>query len=187
MSAASPTETEIKLRAPSPAAAAELLTTHGFSVARPRVFERNSLFDTADRELASSGRLLRVREAGGNSKLTFKGPPSPGKHKSREELELDMPDASTFMGILDRLGYKRSFIYEKYRTEFERDGENGIATLDETPIGIFLELEGDGGWIDATAAMLGFTEADYITSSYGRLYLEWCAARGVTPADMIWV
>jgi adenylate cyclase class 2 len=179
-------EIEIKLRAPNPSAAAELLTTHGFTLSKPRVFERNSVFDTPAQDLRASKRLLRVREAGGECKLTFKGEPEPGRYKSREELELDLGDASTFEQILARLGYQRSFAYEKYRTEFQDEKADGVATLDETPIGTFLELEGPAAWIDETAARLGFAESDYITASYGTLYLDWCRERGVVPGNMVW-
>ncbi|MBV9156122.1 MAG: adenylate cyclase, partial [Acidobacteriaceae bacterium] len=60
----------------------------------------------------------------------------------------------------------------------------GVVTLDETPIGTFLELEGPGDWIDETAKQLGFSRADYIVDSYGRLYLADCERRGVQPTNM---
>jgi len=179
-------EIEIKLRAPNPESASELLLTNGFSLAKERVYERNVLFDTPARQLQDAGELLRVREAGPDCKLTFKGVGTPGRYKSREELELDLSSARTFEQILHRLGFQRTFLYEKYRTEFQCDGSPGTVTLDETPIGTFLELEGDPQWIDATAAGLGFREEDYITRSYGRLYLEWCAEHGQLPGDMVW-
>jgi adenylate cyclase class 2 len=178
-------ETEIKLRAPDAAAAAELLTTHGFVLSNPRTHETNSLYDTETRDLQSSGRMLRVREAGGVCKLTFKGPANSGRHKMREEFEVEISDARTLKTIIQRLGYQKTFSYEKFRTEFDDDGR-GTAVLDETPIGVFLELEGATGWIDASAARLGFTESDYITSSYGRLYLEWCDEHHLTPGYMLW-
>ena len=78
-----------------------------------------------------------------------------------------------FGQILTRLGYQPSFAYEKFRTTFRAAGEEGIVTLDETPIGDFLELEGPGSWIDQTAITLGFGSADYITSSYAALYDEY--------------
>jgi adenylate cyclase class 2 len=115
--------------------------------------------------------------------LTYKGPPKNSKHKSREELEIMASDARTLGAILGRLGFQRVFRYEKYRTEFQR-GSTGIVTLDETPIGNYLELEGAPPWIDRTARLLGFTEPDYITLSYGSLYLDWCAREGHEPADM---
>jgi adenylate cyclase, class 2 len=91
----------------------------------------------------------------------------------------------TLAKILEQLGYRPSFRYEKYRTEFRRDDEAGVVTLDETPIGNFLELEGGGEWIDQTAQKLGFLPKDYVLESYGRLYLAECERRGVQPSHMV--
>jgi hypothetical protein len=35
------------------------------------------------------------------------------------------------------------------------------------------------------ARHMGFAERDYITASYARLYLEWCAEKGVKPSNMV--
>jgi adenylate cyclase class 2 len=117
--------------------------------------------------------------------LTYKGPALPGKHKDREELELPRLDPETARAILDRLGYQPVFRYQKFRTEFQQKGSSGMATLDETPIGTFLELEGRPTWIDRSARALGFADADYITASYGRLYLEWCREQSAAPGHML--
>jgi adenylate cyclase class 2 len=178
-------ETEIKLAVPDAAAARRLLRTSGFRVARRRAFESNAVFDTPERRFGRGGALLRVRESGRAAKLTYKGPAKPSKHKSREEREVEAGDAPTLRLILERLGFVRVFRYEKYRAEYRREETGGVVTLDETPIGVYLELEGTSGWIDRTARRLGFTEEDYITASYGRLYLEWCAERGRAPRDML--
>jgi adenylate cyclase class 2 len=178
-------ETEIKLPAADSRAARKLLQRAGFRVLRRRVFEANTVFDTPDLRLRASERLLRVREAGGVVTLTCKGPPAAGRHKSREELELEVSAAPAMTAILDRLGFRPVFRYEKYRTEYGRPGSAGVATVDETPVGVFLELEGPPRWIDRTARALGFGEADYITASYGRLYLDWCQRNGVAPGDML--
>lgn len=178
-------EIEIKLPVASTAQARRMLRTVGFRVFKPRVFERNTMFDTAKTALRKSSRLLRVREAGKAAKLTFKGPPDIGKHKSREELEVDIADAKTLAAIFNRLDYQPVFRYEKFRTEYRRPGSTGIATLDETPIGVYLELEGSPSWIDRTARLLGFAESDYLTASYARLYLDWCKDNGAPPAHML--
>ena len=68
---------------------------------------------------------------------------------------------------------------------YSRAGEAGVVTLDETPIGVFLELEGPAAWIDATAVVLGFSEADYITASYGSLFFQHREATGGTSRDMV--
>lgn len=178
-------EIEIKLPVDSAASARRLLQRAGFRVQRRRIFEANTVFDTPRGEMRSSRRLLRVREAGGEVKLTYKGPPEPGPHKSREELETGTGSARITGAILERLGYLPMFRYEKYRAEYRRPGSSGVATVDETPIGAYLELEGNARWIDRTARQLGFAPAQYITASYGSLYLEWCRERGVKPGNMV--
>ena len=177
-------ETEIKLAVKDARSARRLLREAGFVVSRPRVFETNTLFDTPDLSLRTSSRLLRIRQAGPVASMTYKGVPEIGKYKSREELELEISSAAAMMSIVERLGYRRMFRYEKYRTEFHQPRRAGIAMLDETPVGVYLELEGAPRWIDLSARRLGFQESDYITASYGRVYLEWCAANGRQPGDM---
>ena len=73
--------------------------------------------------------------------------------------------------MLSRLDFIPTFRYEKFRTEYHRAGETGVATLDETPIGVYLELEGAPAWIDRSARRLGFAESDYSTASYYGLYV----------------
>jgi adenylate cyclase class 2 len=167
-------EIEIKLAVSSADAARRLLRGAGFRLYRRRVLEANTVFDTPAARLRGSGCLLRVRQAGRRSTLTYKGAGQPGRFKSREELEVEISDMRAFIAILSRLGYREVFRYEKYRTEYKAaDSDVGHATLDETPIGIYLELEGPPAWIDAAARRLGFTRSEYITESYGRLFLEW--------------
>jgi len=165
--------------------ARRLLRAAGFRVFRRRVFEANMVFDTPRLTLRRNRTLLRVREAGGRATLTFKGVPLAGKHKVREELETEIPSARTLSQILERLGYRPAFRYEKFRAEYRAPGGAGIATLDETPIGVYMELEGGARWIDRMARKLGFHESDYITASYASLYLAWCKEHGVTPTNMV--
>lgn len=177
-------ETEIKLAVKDARSLRRLLREAGFVVSRRRVFEANTVFDTPELSLRTSSCLLRIRQAGRAATLTFKGVPETSKFKSREELELKIDNAASMMAIMERLGYLRVFRYEKYRTEFHQPQRAGVAMLDETPVGVYLELEGTPHWIDRTARRLGFQESDYITTSYGRLYLGWCAAHGHKPGDM---
>ena len=87
--------------------------------------------------------------------------------------------------ILERLGYRARFRYEKYRTEYRRPGEAGLATVDETPIGVYIELEGPPEWIDRMAAALGHGEGDYITRSYASLWADYRIRHGDSRVDMI--
>ena len=180
------TETEIKLAVEGAAQARKLLRAAGFQVARTRVLEVNTVYDTPGFVLRRTSRLLRVRQAGSVATLTFKGPPEANvRHKTREELEVQLPGSGRFSTILERLGFRPAFRYEKYRTEFRPARGKGIATVDETPIGVYIELEGAPAWIDRTAHQLGFAETDYITASYGRLFLEWRRRQKQKPAHML--
>jgi adenylate cyclase class 2 len=184
MSLTSKLETEIKLRI-GRAAARRQLGRLGFSVAKRRVLESNTVFDTPAGSLRAARKLLRLRQAGPLHTLTFKGPPVAGPHKSREELEAVFTEAASLGHILDRLGYAPAFRYQKYRTEYSASGQAGTAMLDETPVGDFLELEGPARWIDRTARALGFSPADYITASYASLYFAHCASNGLEPSNMV--
>jgi adenylate cyclase class 2 len=179
-------EIEIKLRMRDAASAQARLEQAGFTLLHARAHEDNLIFDTADSAIRGAGKLLRLRRARDRSVLTYKGPAAGGKHKQREEIETDVADFAHFQLILERLGYVITFRYEKFRSEYSRAGEAaGVVTIDETPIGVFLELEGPAVWIDATAAVLGFTEADYITSSYGFLFFQHREEMGGTGRDMV--
>ena len=87
--------------------------------------------------------------------------------------------------ILEQMGYRQTFRYEKFRTEYRLSDSGGVATLDETPAGAFLELEGEPAWIDEVAGKLGFNESDYITASYIQLYVNYCKREGIAPGDMV--
>jgi adenylate cyclase, class 2 len=178
-------EIEIKLAAPDLEEARRRLRAAGFRVWKRRLFEENTLFDTPGLKLRKAQTLLRVRQEPRGAKLTYKGHPLPSIHKSREELELEISSYETMAAILDRLGFRPVFRYQKYRTELRQPSRGGIATLDETPIGQYVELEGAPAWIDRTARQMGYSKQDYITASYGQLYLDWCKKNHRKAGDMV--
>jgi adenylate cyclase class 2 len=182
---ASQVETEIKLGVGSAAATRRLLRRQGFSIEEKRVLERNTIFDTPEGALRMRRNVLRLRQAGRRRIITFKGAPRIGRHKSREEFESAIGDAGVVSAILAGLGYTPVFRYEKYRTVYGRAGEAGSIMLDETPIGDFLELEGPARWIDRTARELGYTRSDYLTSSYGTLYMNYRESHRTAPKHMV--
>ena len=178
-------EVEVKIAVPSADRGAEEYSRGRVScpcAARLRV---NILWDTADLRLRAQGKLARLREAGRLCTLTFKGKSMDTRHKVREEIETRVENAAAIERVFREVGLTPVFRYEKYRTEYEGDKVHGVVTLDETPIGIFLEIEGSARWIDRTAKQLGFSSADYITASYGGLYLQYCSAHGIQPSNMV--
>jgi adenylate cyclase, class 2 len=181
-----PTETEVKLCwRGTPAEAQALFASLGYAQQEPRSLESDQLFDRENGELRGSDRLLRLRRVGDRATVTYKGPADRQVYKSREEIEFDVSDAGAYLLVLDRLGYRPGFRYEKYRTKFARTGESGIITLDETPVGVYLELEGPREWIDSTSAVLGFTRQDYLTASYAALYRNFRESHPDAPPDML--
>src|SRR5262245_50671594 len=96
-------ETEVKLAIPSAGAGRRILRDAGFSVARRRVFEANTVFDTADGLLRRGRQVLRLRDAGGRHTIAFKNAPLKSRFKSREEIESPFADRVAMTDILHRL------------------------------------------------------------------------------------
>ena len=181
------TEIEIKLRLPGKLGKIRRrLEALGFRMKTRRALESNILFDNSKRTLRKHGKLLRVRLTNGRRVLTYKGPAEPSKYKKRPELEIELPNGASMDAIFIHMGYRPVFRYEKFLTEYaKRASDSGIVLLDETPVGNFLEIEGSPRWIDRTARLLGFSFDDYITRSYGYLYLAYCRERRIRPKDML--
>ncbi len=180
-------EIELKFPVPSLQALEARLTELGFHLDTPRTFEANTLYDTPERTLRLRGELLRLREFGPRHILTHKRHPERedvgGRYKVRIETETDLSDGNAMAEVFKRLGYEPTFRYEKWRREYAHPAASaGHVVLDETPIGIFAELEGPVRWIDQTLAALRIDPAQCLTDSYGRLFLAWKERTG-SPAE----
>lgn len=180
---ATPQEVEIKFQVPNLKALEKKLKQLGFKCETPSTHEVNTLYDLPGQKLRKKGEILRLRKYGEKWKLTHKAKGKAGRHKSRAEAETALTDGKQMDGILRPLGYTPSFTYEKYRAEWT-DGEGQIV-LDHTPIGDIAEIEGKARWIDRTARELGVDSKNYITKSYGELFLDWkrstrCKATNMT-------
>jgi adenylate cyclase class 2 len=179
-------EIEIKLPIDNVPAMRRRLRRLGFQPVTPRLFERNLLFDTPAQSLRSESQLLRLRSKGRQWWLTYKArPENASRHKIRDEIEIETPQGPELATILERLGFRPTFEYQKYRTEYRRPRARGLILVDETPVGNYLELEGPPRWIDRTAVELGYGTGDYILESYGMLYLGWCRRKAIEPSNMV--
>lgn len=179
-------EIEVKFRVADPAALDAKLGEIGFRCITPRTFERNVLYDTPDRRLRGQQSILRIRKYGERWVLTHKcltPDNDPGaRHKRRVETETEVADGEALGTVFTQLGYAPAFTYEKWRTEYA--DASGHCVLDETPIGIFAELEGPEDWIDSTSARLGLDASQLSTLSYGRLFDEWREQTGSAASDL---
>jgi len=176
-------EREIKLRFDTAEAARAAVLAMGATPLRGRRLQEDSLLDTEDEALRRSRSVLRVRMEPGHSVITFKGPVQPSVFKLREELETLVSDGPLLLVLLERLGFRVWFRYEKFREEFTF--EDVIIAVDETPVGVYVEIEGDERGIGITAAALGRAPGDYLLDSYRGLFAARCLEQGVTLRAML--
>jgi adenylate cyclase, class 2 len=202
MAKATHREIEVKLRVADLPGLVRRLRRIG-AVSQGRVFEQNTLYDTRGADFRRSGRLLRLRletpaPAGhrptGSPRgvLTSKAPlsVSPGRsnrprYKERLERELQVGNPARWPRSLRALGLRPAFRYEKFRTTYRLAGVPLALDLDETPVGVFLELEGSPRAIDRTARALGFAPRDYIRGTYWDVYAADCRRRGRPVKNMV--
>lgn len=154
----------------------------------PRSLERNWTWDFPGQLLRQQGKLLRVRQFSGRCYLTFKGSAQQSRHfKIREERETVVEDRRILDVILKRLGLRVMFRYEKFRTTYSlrvRGARQFVAlSVDETPIGDYLEIEGTETDIRRVAELLGFKEDAFIKDSYVALFAKSPSRRG--QRDMV--
>jgi adenylate cyclase class 2 len=206
-------EIEIKLPVPDGRRLGLRLKKVRARIVVPRTYESNTLYDTPSRNLTRHGQLIRIRieYPSPNARkaqlgrplravLTYKGPPDlrpalPPLHakpadkprfKIRQEIEVAVGNPEQMARILRSLGFHPVFRYEKFRTTYVLRGIPGVKVeFDETPVGLFLELEGNAAAIDQAAVRLGYSAADYLTLTYGDIYLADCRRRGRKPTGML--
>jgi len=156
----------------------------GARLVHSRLFEDNQLYDFPDFALKTKGAMLRLRTQQGGSVITYKeGARIEGGAKVRDEFEIPIGDAETMATVISKIGLRPLFRYQKYRTLYAFS--DLLITLDETPIGFFLELEGPKQTIDEVAPRLDYKASDYIVKSYLALYQDHLRGRGLPLKDML--
>jgi adenylate cyclase class 2 len=176
-------EREVKLQFGSVEEARDAVTSAGAAPLRCRRLQEDALLDDEAETLRKRRCVLRVRVESGRSLVTFKGPVQVSPMKLREEIETVIGDGETMLRCFEQLGYGVWFRYQKYREEYALS--DVIVAIDETPVGVFVEVEGDEhGIIEATRA-LGRTPDDFVLDSYRSLFMEHRRAHGLPATDML--
>jgi adenylate cyclase class 2 len=176
-------EREVKLRFGTVDDALAAIEATGATPLRCRRLQEDYLLDDALETLRRRRCVLRVRIESGKSLLTFKGPVQPSRMKTREEIETVVGDGETLLHCFEQLGYRVWFRYQKYRQEYALG--DVILAVDETPVGVFVEIEGGEQGIVDTARVLGRTPDDYLVDSYRGLFMEHRRAHGLPATDML--
>ena len=176
-------EIEVKFIIDDLAAMRQRIVAIGAALKTPRTYEDNVVFDTADQRLRRQGCLLRLRRDRHNI-VTYKEP-GRSKHqdfKVRQEYEVSVSDFAQMHAILEKVGLQPALRYEKYRETFTCN--NAELLLDETPCGIFLEIEGPQDTIRDLAAQLGIDFKTRLIAGYGEIFEAVCATYNLHLTDM---
>lgn len=90
--------------------------------------------------------------------------------KRQIEIEFNVSDGNTFALMMQQLGYKEKFSFEKKRSSYSFM-DNCLVEIDEIPkLGFFCEIEGPNKKvIEKAIASLGFTDAKFISKGYASL------------------
>jgi adenylate cyclase class 2 len=187
--AAAPYEIEVKLRLGDLAAFGRAGISLEIETARH--FEDNWLLDSSDNHLGERAAILRVRSAAGKGAITYKekadGLEPASQFKKRIEIETTIEDPESAVAVFERLGYRKWFRYQKYRTVYRAtlpDESKLHVMFDETPLGAFVELEGEEEIIARAVELLGAPPEDYVLESYLAIQAEDCRRRGIPLEDM---
>jgi adenylate cyclase, class 2 len=149
----------------------------------PETFEDNIVLDRRG-ELRTKGALLRVRKFGKYAIATYKGPMSmEGGIKKREEVQTGVESFELAIELLDALGFKPVFRYQKFREVWRvKDVE---IVLDRTPIGEYFEIEGPIDVIRSVSNDLGMNMDHAIRQTYSDLYRQARRTRSDLPENMV--
>jgi adenylate cyclase, class 2 len=133
-----------------------------------------------------------VRSAAGGGAITYKeradGAAAASRFKKRVEIETAIDDPESAVAVFERLGYRKWFRYQKYRTVYRAKLPGGSelhVMFDETPLGPFVELEGEEEVIARAVELLGVTPEEYVLESYLAIQAEHCRRGGKPLGDMI--
>ena len=181
-----PRETEVKFRLTDRAAfEMQLLSLGAHCEGRER--ERNILFDDVSGTLRQRGSALRLRTTERGALLTYKGKASFVRGvKTRLELESAVEAPDRIAGLLVELGFAPRFTYDKRRTTWRfTDPGRPVVAVDETPLGLFAELEGEDKAVRSLAEDLGVPEESFIPESYVALWMKAREKDATLSPDMV--
>jgi predicted adenylyl cyclase CyaB len=176
-------EIEAKFYVTDLAGVAERLEALGADLAHPRTLEENWRYDTPDHKMDAAHQLLRLRKSH-QVTLTYKSASVDVDGTSqRTEHETQVDDIEQARAILAALGFVVTNRYQKFRTEYTLAGMT--ITLDELPIGDFVEIEGHFvSDIQGCAADLGLEWDACITENYLLLFNRYKRENAIGNAQL---
>lgn len=154
------------------------------ATALSEVTQRDTYYDAPHRDFAATDEALRVRQttgaAGGETRLTYKGPLVEGAGKTRREHETTVADADEAAAILEGLGFESAATVEKTRETWRLDGYE-VVLDDVTGLGQYVEVEREvpesridpaHRGAEQVLCDLGLDPADAVRTSYLGLLID---------------
>jgi len=169
----------------------KILAVPGIS-SKGRFYEKVTMYDNADKLMDKEDARLRVKQINAEkdspeSRVEFsykRRIKADGGIKQEEEVETDFEtDITSFVKIINKMGYQPTTSYERYReTYLVRDVK---ITLDQFPFGYILEIEGNEDEIEKSCDLLGLDIKKSYPLSCDDAYVDLCKKKGIKPKDHI--
>ncbi len=161
-------EIEVKFLLKDYSALMQKISALHLPCSQERIHEFNLRYDLPDGSLVAQKQVLRLRKDT-QARLTFKGPGIMEQDVlTRKEIEVEVSDFDATNRLLEALGYQVIMMYEKFRANYLMD--NLVLSVDETPLGLFIELEGESpAQVRKAADALGLDWEARINLSYSAL------------------
>ena len=176
-------EIEVKFLLKNYAALMQKIADLQLPCSQERIHEFNLRYDLPDGSLVAQKQVLRLRKDT-QARLTFKGPGIMEEEVLlRKEIEVMVSDFDTTKRLLEALGYQVVMMYEKYRANYLMDSL--VLSVDETPFGLFIELEGESPvQVHLAANVFGLDWEQRINLSYSALLKQYNQNSGNSFRDL---
>ena len=136
-------------------------------------------YNPKDRDLTETDELLRIREEGSHTILTYKGPRVESEYRDRPKFEFDIDEDSktkflSIYGDMSKSIKKIRTLYQLDGMVFSVDQVIKMEGSEERPVGTFVEIRSTSKTFDekkmrATLSKLGLQMEDAIKESYFEL------------------
>ncbi len=177
-------ETEVKFRIGDAGEMNRKLEALGAKLVRSGR-ESNIKYDR-DGELSRKKELLRLRSYAGECDITHKRKPAntPSDLKVRVETIVHVGSFDAARKLLEALGYRKAWVYEKDRHIWELSGVEVM--VDVLPlIGNFVEIEGTREEIEKTASSLGLSMKHASVTTYSQEYEAYRRENNLPFQDLV--
>jgi adenylate cyclase, class 2 len=178
-------ETEVKFRIDSTRPIEEKLKSLGAKFIESGL-EKNIKFGKKDITDEKEWLKLKLRSFCGKVSIIQKEMPenASDEFKVRDEIEIHVDNFDDARNLLERLGYKAKWRYEKKKQLWVLDGVDIF--IDTMPlIGQFIEIEAPQEEIRKAAKKLGLDMKDSIVDGYGNLYKKYRKEHKLPKGDLV--